>query len=74
MFCTRGEKVLFVDADGATKFSDLTNVENALDALHGGKNGMAISVGSRAHLQDEAVAQVKNLFFITCLTVYIYGQ
>lgn len=58
IFCSRGKKVLFVDADGATKFSDLVNVEKALDDLHDGKNGMAVSVGSRAHLQEEAVAQV----------------
>ena len=47
-----------VDADGATKFADLDNVERALDKLEGGKEGMALSVGSRAHLQDDAVAQV----------------
>ena len=47
-----------VDADGATKFEDLFHVEKALDELKGGKDGMAISVGSRAHLQDDAVAQV----------------
>jgi len=57
IFCSRGRKILFVDADGATKFSDLDNVEKGLDDLHEGKNNMAVSVGSRAHLQDEAVAQ-----------------
>lgn len=51
-----------VDADGATKFSDLDKVEKALDELKGGKEGMAVSVGSRAHLQDDAVAQVFILF------------
>lgn len=49
-----------VDADGATKFSDLQYVDEVLDSLHGGKNGMAICVGSRAHLQNDAVAQVWN--------------
>lgn len=57
VFCTRGQNILFVDADGATKFSDLDSVEDGLNELHGGKNNMALSVGSRAHLQDEAVAQ-----------------
>ena len=47
-----------MDADGATKFSDLVHVEAGLDDFHGGKEGMAVSVGSRAHLQDDAVAQV----------------
>ncbi|XP_065059276.1 dolichyl-phosphate beta-glucosyltransferase-like [Rhopilema esculentum] len=54
---SRGEKILMVDADGATKFEDLDSVEKALDDLKGGRNGMAVSVGSRAHLQDDAVAQ-----------------
>lgn len=47
-----------VDADGATKFADLDSVERALDEMKGGKEGMAVSVGSRSHLQDEAIAQV----------------
>ena len=55
---SRGEKILMVDADGATKFSDLDNVEKALDNFEDGKEGMAVSVGSRAHLQEDAVAQV----------------
>lgn len=58
---SRGRKILFVDADGATKFSDLIHVEAGLDDFHGGKDGMAVSVGSRAHLQDDAVAQ-RSLF------------
>ena len=58
---SRGRKILFVDADGATKFSDLVHVEAGLDDFHGGKDGMAVSVGSRAHLQDDAVAQVKQI-------------
>jgi len=61
VFCSRGDKILFVDADGATKFSDLVHVEKGLDDFHGGKDGMAVSVGSRAHLQEEAVA-TRSLF------------
>lgn len=64
VFCSRGSKILFVDADGATKFSDLDRVEEGLDELHEGKNNMAVSVGSRAHLKDDAVAQrsfIRNL-------------
>jgi len=61
IFSSRGEKVLFVDADGATKFSDLDNVEKGLDSLEGGKEGMAVSVGSRAHLQEQSVAE-RSLF------------
>ncbi|XP_028397451.1 dolichyl-phosphate beta-glucosyltransferase-like isoform X2 [Dendronephthya gigantea] len=54
MFSSRGKQLLMVDADGATKFSDLTKVQNALQKI---ECDPAISVGSRAHLQDEAVAQ-----------------
>jgi len=61
VFCSRGHNILFVDADGATKFSDLVHVEQGLEQLHGGKEGMAVSVGSRAHLQNEAVAN-RSLF------------
>ena len=70
IFCSKGKKILFVDADGATRFSDLANVEKGLENLHEGKNGMAISVGSRAHLQDEAVAQVTEL---DCMYLYIFN-
>ena len=63
VFSSRGAKVLMVDADGATKFSDLDNVEREFDKFEGGKDGMAVSVGSRAHLQQEAVAQVSCIFF-----------
>ena len=67
----RGEKILMVDADGATKFSDLDKVERALDELKGGKENMAISVGSRAHLQDDAVAQVCSLF-LACFFIDVH--
>ncbi len=63
VFSSRGEKILMVDADGATKFEDLNSVERELDQFQGGNDGMAISVGSRAHLQDEAVATVIDSFF-----------
>lgn len=58
----RGEYMLMVDADGATQFSDLARLEDALAALdYPGKdnNGpvLGIAVGSRAHLQDDAVAE-----------------
>lgn len=53
VFHSCGKKILFADADGATKFADLNHVEEGLDSFH---SGMAVSVGSRAHLQDDAVA------------------
>ena len=54
----RGERVLFLDADGATKISDMKCLEDALTDIAKDCNVPAIAVGSRAHLQDEAVANV----------------
>lgn len=73
----RGSAILFADADGATKFSDLQKVENALKELIGvdylkspdeASLKQGISIGSRAHLEKEAVA--KRTFFRTIL---MYG-
>jgi len=44
-----------VDADGATKFSDLDRLEQRMKEIE--KDGCGVVVGSRAHLQDEAVAK-----------------
>lgn len=53
----RGKDVLFADADGATDIKDLGKVRAALaDLLAEKKTDSAIAVGSRAHLQDDAVA------------------
>ncbi|EFA02177.1 dolichyl-phosphate beta-glucosyltransferase [Tribolium castaneum] len=77
MQSARGAVLLFADADGATKFSDLTKLEKCLcdktgvDYLknHEDLTGkMAIIVGSRAHLEKESVA--KRSFFRTIL---MYG-
>lgn len=61
----RGALILFADADGATKFSDLSKLESSLAkltlvdylnsmVLMGNKKGIAI--GSRAHLEKESMA------------------
>ncbi|XP_046854462.1 dolichyl-phosphate beta-glucosyltransferase-like [Xenia sp. Carnegie-2017] len=58
MFSSRGKQLLMVDADGATKFSDFTKVQSSLHKIINGKDHKpAIAVGSRAHLQDEAIAE-----------------
>jgi len=62
MFSARGSNLLFADADGATTFSDLQRLEKKLDAAKGsGDKGddapAAIVCGSRAHLQDAAMAE-----------------
>lgn len=61
----RGEYVLFADADGASKFSDLGRlVEGCEEVVDGSHRGLAI--GSRAHLVgSEAVVKV-------CLSLYIF--
>ena len=56
----RGRLVLFADADAATDIRDLDRVEKRLrDTTN--KDGLGISIGSRAHLQEDAVAK-RNFF------------
>lgn len=56
----RGEYVLFADADGASKFSDVAKlIEGCEEVVDGSHRGVAI--GSRAHLVgSEAVVQVRE--------------
>eukprot|EP00731_Ephydatia_muelleri_P030836 Em0022g350a len=53
----RGERILMLDADGATQIADMENLEKGLDTLVDSHNRPAVAVGSRAHLQGEAVAK-----------------
>ena len=55
MICGRGEYLLMVDADGATKFSDLERLQIKLQEIV--KEEQGIAFGSRSHLKDEAVAK-----------------
>ncbi|XP_062513775.1 dolichyl-phosphate beta-glucosyltransferase-like [Corticium candelabrum] len=57
MLSSRGSRLLFADADGATRIEDLTKLEDALSKDAPDHDVAAISVGSRAHLQDDAVAE-----------------
>eukprot|EP00123_Amoebidium_parasiticum_P005648 comp16793_c0_seq1/m.15182 comp16793_c0_seq1/g.15182 ORF comp16793_c0_seq1/g.15182 comp16793_c0_seq1/m.15182 type:complete len:338 (-) comp16793_c0_seq1:29-1042(-) len=59
MEVARGRRLLMVDADAATKISDVERLEESLNNKV--KNGYGVAVGSRAHMQDEAVA--KRSFF-----------
>ncbi|CAO3666548.1 unnamed protein product [Umbelopsis vinacea] len=63
MLAARGEVCLMVDADGATKFSDLDDLELKLKKAE--ENGYGIAVGSRSHLVGtDAVVQrsfIRNL-------------
>jgi len=55
MLRARGENLLFADADGATTFADLTKLEDAMKDISA--EGEGIVCGSRAHLEDESIAQ-----------------
>jgi len=56
---TRGEYILMVDADGATRFSDLDPLLTKLRQTE--QNGLGVAVGSRAHLvKTDAVVKVKG--------------
>ncbi|XP_076876384.1 dolichyl-phosphate beta-glucosyltransferase [Brachyhypopomus gauderio] len=65
---SRGRLILMADADGATKFADIEKLEAGLEKLHPKPDNMAISCGSRAHLEKESVAQ-RSLF----RTFLMYG-
>ncbi|GAX81411.1 hypothetical protein CEUSTIGMA_g8841.t1 [Chlamydomonas eustigma] len=58
--CSRGEVVLFMDADGATRISDLEKLECALRKLTEEKSAethQGVVFGSRSHLERAAMAQ-----------------
>ncbi len=56
----RGKYVLFADADGASKFSDVAKLLRACRAV-ADERGRAVAIGSRAHLVgSEAVVKVRR--------------
>ncbi|KAG9307495.1 hypothetical protein G9A89_017325 [Geosiphon pyriformis] len=59
MLSASGKYLLFVDADGATKFSDLALLETNLAKVE--TDGYGIAIGSRAHMM-ETEAVVKRSF------------
>lgn len=70
MLSARGRHLLFADADGATKFTDLDKLEDEmkkLTTLTEWENP-AIVIGSRAHLEEEAIAS-RSIF----RTVLMHG-
>ncbi|KAF4316491.1 hypothetical protein BBO99_00007459 [Phytophthora kernoviae] len=53
----RGEHVLFADADNATEIRDYDKLAQVMDqAQEGGKAGVVVC-GSRAHLEEQAIAK-----------------
>lgn len=65
---SRGKLILMADADGATKFADVEKVEAGLHDVNIKPENMAVSCGSRAHLEEEAVAS-RSMF----RTFLMYG-
>jgi len=65
MMRARGKRILMVDADGATKISDLERLEAEAAKLEGKRSErFSMVVGSRHHMMLEAVAErtaVRNL-------------
>eukprot|EP00099_Drosophila_melanogaster_P018183 NP_609202.1 wollknaeuel [Drosophila melanogaster] len=65
MLSARGRNLLFADADGATKFPDYDKLEVALKQLAPEWRDDGIAIGSRAHLENDAIAT--RSFFRTIL-------
>lgn len=61
MLSSRGRYLLFADADGATRFSDFSKLEDSMNKLTTDWRNDAIVVGSRAHLEKDAIAS-RSLF------------
>lgn len=76
MQSARGELLLFADADGATRFSDFGKIAEKLQEMCNDWKKEGIVVGSRSHLQEEAVAErsfFRNiLMFGFHMLVYIF--
>ncbi|KAL9927579.1 dolichyl-phosphate beta-glucosyltransferase wollknaeuel [Glossina fuscipes fuscipes] len=68
MLSARGRHLLFADADGATKFSDYGKLDVTLRDITKNWQKDAIVIGSRAHLEEEAIAS-RSLF----RTFLMYG-
>ncbi|KAG8194953.1 hypothetical protein JTE90_021414 [Oedothorax gibbosus] len=67
MLSARGKYLLFADADGATKFQDIEKLEEEMKKSSA-VNKNSVVIGSRAHLEQEAIAS--RTFFRTIL---MYG-
>ncbi|KIW75593.1 hypothetical protein Z517_10335 [Fonsecaea pedrosoi CBS 271.37] len=70
----RGRYVVFADADGASKFSDLEKLVRACQEVEDAE-GRGIAVGSRAHLVDSEVvvkrSKVRN-FLMRCFHMLLW--
>ncbi|POM60701.1 putative dolichyl-phosphate beta-glucosyltransferase [Phytophthora palmivora] len=53
----RGERVLFADADNATEIRDYDKLANVMDEASKTTNSGVVICGSRAHLEEQAIAK-----------------
>lgn len=68
---TRGQYVVFADADGASRFNDLAKLVEGCQAIED-ELGRGVAIGSRAHLVgSEAVVKVSQVF-LCCLTAVLF--
>jgi len=67
MLCARGKRILFVYADGATRFSDIESLESKLNTIET-KDKLGMSLGSRAHL---VAASIKSRSLLR--TILMFG-
>ena len=59
MMVARGKYILMADADGATQFSDVVQLEEKISAIE--KDAQGVVVGSRAHLEEDEVVTKRSL-------------
>lgn len=67
MLVSRGSRLLFADADGATTFSELSKLQNLMTRIED-NDGHGVVCGSRAHLEAESIASRSFL-----RTILMYG-
>ncbi|KAG9510517.1 Dolichyl-phosphate beta-glucosyltransferase, partial [Fragariocoptes setiger] len=63
VLASRGQRILFADADGASKFSEIDKLDRYIDTqlkLNSSLNQL-IAIGSRSHLEKDAIA-TRSLF------------
>lgn len=53
----QGERILFADADNATQIRDYDKLARAMDSEHAAGKAGVVVCGSRAHLEEQAIAK-----------------
>lgn len=53
---SRGREILFADADGASRFADVSKLEKELARIVAKEERMGVVCGSRAHMEQDSIA------------------